>query len=119
MRPDKLYLMDILQAADDIALLVSGQTQDTFLNSMPHRRATLQAILEIGEAISRVSEDLKKRYPDVSWRDAIAMRNFVIHEYFSVDWDIVWNTAINDIPKLKNTIEEILKREFDKEYHKL
>ena len=113
MRPDKLYLMDICHAADDIVLMTSDQTCETFIQSMPLRRATLQAILEIGEATARISEELKKCYPNVSWRDAIGMRNFIVHEYFSVDWNIVWNTAVNDIPKLRDQIRDILKREFD------
>lgn len=55
MRPDKLYLMDICHAADDIVLMTSEQTCETFIQSMPLRRATLQAILEIGEATLRIS----------------------------------------------------------------
>ena len=59
MRPDSLYLADILAAADDVRILVSEQTFESFARAMPIRRAALQAILEIGEAAANVSADVQ------------------------------------------------------------
>jgi len=112
MRADKLYLVDIIQAAEDIGRLTSGMEFESFSQTMPVRRATLQAITEIGEATAKVSTELKARYPEVRWQDAIAMRNIAVHEYFSVDWQIVWETAVNDIPLLKQHTQRILNIEF-------
>ena len=115
MRADKLYLVDIIQAAEDIGRLISGMETETFVQTMSARRATLQAIIEIGEATAKVSPELKGKYPEVRWQDAIAMRNIAVHEYFSVDWRIVWDTAIHDIPHLKQQIQRILNIEFPTE----
>ena len=58
----------------------------------------------IGEACSRVSSDLKKQFPTVEWSDATAMRNHVAHGYFALNLDIVWETAMQDVPKLRHQI---------------
>jgi uncharacterized protein with HEPN domain len=56
----------------------------------------------IGEAISQIDEELKQKFPDVDWRGAKSMRNFIVHEYFSVDNNFVWEAILKLFPYLKS-----------------
>lgn len=62
----------------------------------------------IGEAVKHISDDLRRKHPDVPWRQVAGMRDEMIHEYFGVDLTIVWDTVQNDLPKLKQTVERLL-----------
>lgn len=62
----------------------------------------------IGEASAHISEEIKEKYSEIPWREIKGMRNFIIHEYFGVDLESVWNTAITELPILKIQILEIL-----------
>jgi uncharacterized protein with HEPN domain len=62
----------------------------------------------IGEAASRISDDVQFAHPEVAWSQIIAMRNILVHDYFNVDTDEVWATVERDIPILKNQVEAIL-----------
>jgi uncharacterized protein with HEPN domain len=63
----------------------------------------------IGEAAKNLSEDITSRFIDIPWKDWIGMRHKLIHGYFGVDLEIVWDTCIKDVPPLKDAIEEALK----------
>jgi len=76
------------------------------------RSAVLHKLTVIGEAASKISPELKARYPHIEWGDITGFRNYVIHAYFSVDWEIVWNAAIAEVPILQQQIERIIKEEF-------
>ena len=62
----------------------------------------------IGEATRAISQEFKTRYPEIPWRDASDLRNLVIHEYFRINLDIIWDIVQNDIPSLKQQIKAIL-----------
>ncbi|MGH3930202.1 MAG: HepT-like ribonuclease domain-containing protein [Pseudonocardiaceae bacterium] len=62
----------------------------------------------IGEAVSHLSEDLRARYPDIPWRSIIGMRHILVHGYFEVDLDLVWQVVENELDKLKATITSAL-----------
>lgn len=73
--------------------------------------AVIRRIETIGEAAKNVSIDFRETYSEIQWRKIVGMRDKLIHGYFNVDVERVWNVIINDIPVLKKQIEEI----FDKE----
>ena len=63
----------------------------------------------IGEAIGKLPEPLKKQHPEIYWQDIKDFRNLLIHEYFGVDLEIVWNTLKQDLPSLINVVSKIIK----------
>jgi uncharacterized protein with HEPN domain len=66
----------------------------------------------IGEAISRLPVDLRERHPQVPWRQIMAVRHRIVHAYFDLDWQILWDAATGDIPELRRQVHGILTTEF-------
>jgi len=112
MRNDKLYLVDIVDAADHVAAFLEGKGFEDFTGDELLKSATLQKLIVIGEAAARVSNEFKEKHTNVEWPDIVAFRNIAVHAYFSVNWRIVWETAKRDAPKLKDKISSILLKEF-------
>lgn len=97
------YLIETSQALD----------YDQFAADPTLTRAFVRSLEIIGEAAKQVSPDLKQRYPAVAWRGMAGMRDLLIHRYFGVDHEIVWDTIINQIPVVQQQIQTILKQEDD------
>ena len=100
--------MHILEAIARLELVVSTTSKDEFLNDWLKQDAVLKNFIVIGEAISQIDEEIKQKFPDVDWRGAKSMRNFIVHEYFSVDHSFVWQTLFETIPTFKIQINNIL-----------
>jgi uncharacterized protein with HEPN domain len=66
----------------------------------------------IGEAMNRLSVELRERHPEVPWRQIIAVRHRIVHAYFDLDWQILWDAATDDIPELRRHVINILTTEF-------
>jgi uncharacterized protein with HEPN domain len=101
---DKQRLEHILQAIADIELISENGITDkkTYYS-------VIYLIQIIGEAANKLSEEIKEKYSNISWREIISMRNFIAHEYDKIDLNIVSDTVKYDIPVLKQQIETILK----------
>jgi len=110
-RRDDLYLVDIVEAAEAIHSFMerlASKDRQAFVEDDLVRSAVLQKLSVIGEAAARVSEETRTAHPEIPWHQARGMRNLLVHAYFSVDWDIVWATASEDVPKLAGQISELL-----------
>jgi uncharacterized protein with HEPN domain len=112
MRHEPSFLKDILMACRKIEAIVAATSEDSFLRDEVMPPAVLHHLTVIGEAISRLSVELRGRYPDVPWRQIIAMRHRIVHAYFDLDWQILWDAAVEDIPGLRRQVVDILKTEF-------
>jgi uncharacterized protein with HEPN domain len=84
-----------------------------FLENEVLLRAAVRSIEVIGEAAKQVPSDLQARYPQLEWRMMAGMRDRLIHGYFGVDYDIVWNVASHEAPVLRDQLEQILASEPD------
>ena len=85
--------------------------KESFTENELLQSAVLQKLIVIGEAAARISRDLQSDHPEIEWPDIVAFRNIAVHEYFAVSWEIVWITATQDVPALKNRIQQILDTE--------
>ena len=82
--------------------------QDNFESKWVEQDAIIRNLEIIGEAAINISDDLKRKYPNVSWKEIRGMRNIVTHQYFGVELSEIWSTVVNDIPLLKNQIQKII-----------
>jgi uncharacterized protein with HEPN domain len=112
MRREAVYLEDIVRAADEIAAFAAGRMPDDLQNDVQLRNAILFSLTVIGEAANRLSADFHARHMEVRWRDVIAMRNRVVHGYFSLDPVVVWQIATIHTPILREQAAGILREEF-------
>ena len=111
MRPDSACLVDMLQATRDAMEFTNGLTRTEFKNSLLHQNAVLKSLETIGEAASRLSDTTRTLHSEIPWRKIIGMRNRLVHVYFDVDIDTVWDAVQNDLPKLKSQLEAIVSHE--------
>lgn len=112
MRPEKLYLVDIVEAVAAIERFLAGIGRDEFTEDDLRQSAVLQKLMVIGEAAARLPVEFRDNHPDVEWRDIVGFRNIAVHEYFAVNWSIVWIAATQDAPKLRAQVEAIIATEF-------
>lgn len=83
-----------------------------FFLSQVRQRACTRSLEIIGEAVKNLSADFRKKHRDIEWKKIAGMRDKVIHFYFGVNWDIIWDVIVNQLPALKSKIEGLIK-EFD------
>lgn len=112
MRPDRLYLLDIIEAADRVDVHLAERDRETFLANVTRQAAVLHELTVIGEAASRLSETLRQTHPATPWAKIVSFRNVVVHEYFGLNWEIVWNTATDLVPELRRQVATVLNAEF-------
>ena len=112
MRSERLYLIDIVQATDDIERFLGATEESDFYADDILKTAIVHKLMLIGEAASKISRGLKARYPIVKWKSVLGFRNIVVHEYFAVDWKVVWATAKISAPEIQEQIISILEAEY-------
>ena len=117
-RPES-YLFDILEAAWKIQRFIAGYNAGRFLQDEKTISAVERQFMIIGEAAKHVAPSLRERFPEIDFRLAAAMRNFIVHQYDEVDARKVWRTVTEDLPGVVHVLEpfiaERLKREQQRE----
>lgn len=108
MRNPKLYLKDILEAIEAIENFVGGVDFETFKNDDMRASAVIRKFEIIGEATKNLPDSIKQKYVSVPWREMAGMRDRLIHFYFGIKYDLVWETIKKVIPQIKPLISKIL-----------
>lgn len=107
---DKIRILHILEAITQIEHYLAGVSYDAFLSNSEKRFATIKQIEIIGEACNSLSNEFKGAHPEIAWKPIRGFRNISTHEYFAVNFQIVWEIAQNDLPVVKQQFSEILSK---------
>ncbi len=105
---DPAYLWDMLQAAREVEAMLDEHDLAAFLADRILLRATERSVEIIGEAARRVSKSYMTAHPEIPWRKIIGQRNILAHEYGQIDHDLLYNTAVDDIPALITLLQSLL-----------
>ena len=110
MRPDdRVRILHMRDACLSVGRFIRARSRPDLDQDEMLRFALVRAIEIIGEAAARVSPDVRDSEPAIPWREAVGIRNRLIHAYFDVDLDVLWQTAIDDIPALLKSLQALLK----------
>ncbi len=107
-RDDVALLRDILDAISQIESYLAWVSYTTFCETPLLQDGVMHRLEIIGEASRNLSDAFLEQHPDIPWQDIIGMRNRLVHAYFAVDLRAVWDTAMTDIPVLREWIEQLL-----------
>jgi uncharacterized protein with HEPN domain len=107
-RDIRLFLMDIIEAIENIMEYTHGMDYEDFIKDKKTMDAVIRNLEIVGEAVKSMPEEIKKDYPEVDWKEIAGMRDKLIHEYFGVSYQIVWETIKGDLPAFEYQIERIL-----------
>ena len=105
---DRVRLEHMLIAAGEVSGFLSGKTRADLDTERMLVRAMLHAVLEIGEAAANLSDEGRLRVPGVPWADVVRMRNILVHAYWGINLDKLWETAQTDLPELVRAIRSSL-----------
>tara|TARA_Y100000310_G_scaffold189745_1_gene189715 strand:+ start:824 stop:1165 length:342 start_codon:yes stop_codon:yes gene_type:complete len=106
-----LFVEDILECVENIENFTKGISKKKFLEDTEKQYAVVRGINIIGEAVKNIPNSFREKYPQIEWKKIAGSRDVLIHAYFGVNLDKVWNVIREEIPKLKKEIENILERE--------
>ena len=109
MSEDRIYLLHVRDAVADI-LAYAEAGEDAFLHETMRQDAVIRKLEVIGEAVKQISEHTRALRPDIPWRRVAGMRDRLIHQYFGVDLDLVWNVVRLELPGLAGAVDDLLSR---------
>jgi len=105
-REDAAVIHDIKEAIRRIISYTSKLKYDDFLKDFKTQDAVIRNIEILGEAVKLLSDETKEKYPNIPWKDIAGTRDKLIHDYFGVNIDIVWNIVKNEIPSIYSLLKD-------------
>jgi len=110
-----LFLQDIQSSIEKIFRYTRGMNQEKFSSNDIIIDAVIRNFEVIGEAVKHIPDEVKANYPYMEWTETVGFRNVMIHNYFGLDIEAIWDTIKNNIPLLKEHIDKVLSEEQGKE----
>lgn len=110
---DAFYLRHIRDAIHQIQGYVRGVDESEFMTDEILQDAVIRQLSIIGEAVGQLSDELREESPSVPWTDIYGMRNKLVHDYFGVDLEAVWDTVQQDLPSLLSAVNALLGNQED------
>jgi len=107
-REYKVYLKDILNAIQKIEKYTKNLSFNGFVKNELVQDGVLRNLEVIGEAVKKIPDEVKNKNPEIEWRKIAGLRDILIHEYFGIDLNIVWDIIKNKIPELKKKVLKII-----------
>jgi uncharacterized protein with HEPN domain len=107
--PPTEYLRHMLTEAEYLVEKSRGLTREAFLNDETLQRAFVRSIEVIGEAAKHVTETFREAHPEIEWRSMAGMRDRLIHGYFGIDLELVWDVIESKIPRLRQQLIGLLR----------
>lgn len=108
MRSPVLYLSEMLDAARAIRNFTQGMDRETFLEDEKTKSAVTLQLLILGEASKAIPIDVKSLAPNLGWKGMAGMRDRLVHAYFNVDYDLVWDTVEYKVPQVEEGLEKLI-----------
>ena len=105
------YLRDMFENAKRAIQFTEGMDFEAFKKDEKTVYAVIRAVEIIGEATRNIPEEVRVKYPEIPWRDAADMRNKLVHRYFGINLEVIWQTLSEDLPMLADALQEIIRRE--------
>jgi uncharacterized protein with HEPN domain len=102
-----LFLDDILESIELLEKYTKDLSLEIFYEDSQIQDAIIRRIEIIGEAAKHFPESVRERHPKIPWRDVIGMRNYIVHDYFGINYDLLWEVATKDIYELKKEMLKI------------
>ncbi len=107
-RTSKLYLQDIVECCENAKEYISGMSFRQFSDDKKTIDAVVRNLEIIGEAVKNISDYTLQTKPEIEWKKVARFRDIVVHRYFKVDLEVVWDVVQNRLPELKKAVSEML-----------
>ena len=99
-RDEIMYLQDIAESCEKVLRFTAGLSQSDLIGDEKTYDAVVRNLEIVGEAAKHIGEEIRRQLPDIDWRKAAGLRDMLVHAYFGIDNDILWDVVQNKVPRL-------------------